>query len=86
MPPKQKVSPEEKLKIFEEWKATSPEYAAVIKFMALREQQPHTAAPDNAWCDISDDWAPFLNELFLLGDVLKVPGRKAKCKYPMNFL
>ena len=80
MPPKNRISPEEKLKQFEEWKATGTEYAAVQKFMALREQQPHTAQPDNAWCDISDDWQPFLNELFALGDALKVSGRKAKCK------
>jgi hypothetical protein len=49
--------------------------------MALKESMPHTAAPDTAWLDISDDWQPFLNGLWQLGDTFKVPGRKCKCKF-----
>jgi hypothetical protein len=30
--------------------------------------------------DITDNWTTFLNELFEMGTVLKVPGRKAKRK------
>ena len=30
--------------------------------------------------DITDHWDGFLKEMFELGSVLKVPGRKAKCK------
>jgi hypothetical protein len=30
--------------------------------------------------DIIDNWTTFLNELYEVGTVLKVPGRKAKCK------
>jgi hypothetical protein len=30
--------------------------------------------------DITDNWNTFLSELYEVGSVLKVPGRKAKCK------
>jgi len=30
--------------------------------------------------DITDNWTAFLNELYEMGTVLKVPGRKAKRK------
>ena len=35
--------------------------------------------------DITDDWQPTLNHLFKLVEVLKVPGRKAKCKCCLFF-
>ena len=81
MPPKAKISPEEKQRLFDEWKSTSAEFAAVQKFITVRESQPHTAQPDNAWTDISDDFQPFLNALWEVGEVWKVPGRKCKCKF-----
>lgn len=46
----------------------------------MRSQKEHTNAPDNAWDDIVQDFSAFLTELFVIGDVLKVPGRKAKSK------
>lgn len=30
--------------------------------------------------DITDEWKPVLESLFKLVELLKVPGRKAKCK------
>lgn len=80
MPPRAKISPEEKLKQFEEWKSSSTDFAAITKFMQESQSKSHTSAPDNAWTDISEDWQPFLTELYNLCEALKVPGRKAKCK------
>ena len=39
----------------------------------LKEMHPGTD-------DIIGDWVPVLNALFKLVEVMKVPGRKAKCK------
>ena len=36
--------------------------------------------------DITDDWQPVLNNIFKLVEVLKVPGRKAKCKLQLSLL
>jgi len=30
--------------------------------------------------DIVNNWSQFLNELFEVGTIMKIPGRKAKCK------
>jgi hypothetical protein len=35
---------------------------------------------EDGFDDILDEWSPVLNAIFKLVEVLKVPGRKAKCK------
>lgn len=36
---------------------------------------------DNAWVDIASNFEPFLKTLHECTQILKVPGRKAKCKF-----
>ena len=43
----------------------------------LKEMHPGTD-------DITSDWEKVLNDLFKLVEVLKVPGRKAKCKLQLQ--
>ena len=63
--------------MFEAWKA-SPAYAAINNFIAKRGEIERL---EPSVKDISYNLQPFLDALFELVAELKVPGRKAKCKY-----
>lgn len=74
--PKKKQTEEQKMAAFQNWQ-NSDEYAKIIAFASARS----TIVPiEMGTRDISDNWDTFLKELFELMQVLKVPGRKAKCK------
>lgn len=75
--PKKKLTDEQKMTAFNTWQA-SDEYAKIITMSNAR----NLILPiDMGTRDISDDWGPFLKELFDLIQFLKVPGRKAKCNF-----
>ena len=63
--------------MFEAWKA-SPAYAAINNFIAKRAEIERL---EPSVKDVSYNLQPFLDALFELVAELKVPGRKAKCKY-----
>jgi hypothetical protein len=53
----------------------------ILEFFQIRDKEEGEVKNlDNALIDIVDDWQPMLDHLFKIGDVFKVPGRKAKCK------
>jgi len=78
--PKKGLSAEEKEKAFQTWKE-SEEYQQIQKFISCRQKDELVNAVDTAYMDIWTDWQPILNELFATCEKLKVPGRKAKCKF-----
>ena len=81
MPPR-KLTEEQKQQAFENWQA-SDEYTKLSQLSNVSS----TLLPfDQGTEDISDNWAPFLQELFETGTQLKVPGRKAKCKVALSLL
>ena len=75
MPPK-KMSEEARQAAFTAWQQ-SDEYMKIQSFTSARL----TIQPiEMGTKDITDKWDQFLTELYELGSILKVPGRKAKCK------
>lgn len=77
MPPKKKMTEEQKMAAFENWQS-SDEYAKII---SLSNARGTIVAIEMGTRDISDHWDTFLNELYELTVLLKVPGRKAKCNH-----
>lgn len=72
-----KLSEEQKQAAFDNWR-NSDEYMKIESFSTART----TIAPiEMGTRDITDNWDHFLKELFEVGSALKVPGRKAKCKF-----
>lgn len=71
-----KLTEEQKLAAFENWQ-NSDEYNKILNFSSSRKG---INPIEMATKDITDNWDLFLKELFELGSVLKVPGRKAKCR------
>lgn len=71
-----KLTEEQKQEAFEKWQQ-SDEY---IKIQAFSAAISTIVKVEMAVSDITDNWTTFLNELYEVGTVLKVPGRKAKCK------
>ena len=59
----------------------SEEHALCEALFKIRKDPNHELkAMENGTDDIVDDWAPVLNKIFKLVEILKVPGRKAKRK------
>lgn len=75
MPPKAKLSDEEKQKAYDDWCQTD-ECQSIDTF----RQEVLKNKIDNGWADITSDFGPYLALKFKLVADLKVPGRKAKCK------
>ena len=78
--PKKGLSPEEKEKQFNQWKE-SEEYKAIVQFLETKEKYDYVKELENGYADIWNDWQPTLDDLFAVVEKLKVPGRKAKCKF-----
>jgi hypothetical protein len=73
--PKKKQTEEQKKAAYDNW-TNSEEYLKIMSFQTART----TIVPiEMGTSDISDKWDIYLKELFELMQVLKVPGRKAKC-------
>ena len=72
-----KLTEEQKLEAFEKWQQ-SEEY---IKIQAFSASISTIVKVEMGLSDIIDNWTTFLNELYEVGTVLKVPGRKAKSKH-----
>jgi hypothetical protein len=75
-----KLTEEQKQEAFEKWQQ-SDEY---LKIQAFSASLSTIAKMEMGLVDITDNWTTFLNELFEMGTVLKVPGRKAKRKEMIN--
>ena len=75
-----KLTEEQKQEAYEKWQQ-SEEYTKIQAFSASCST---ISKVDLANTDITENWATFLNELYEVGTALKVPGRKAKCKYNGN--
>ncbi len=71
-----KLTEEQKQEAFEKWQQ-SDEY---LKIQAFSASLSTIVKMDMGLVDITDNWTQFLNELYEVGTVLNVPGRKAKCK------
>ncbi len=72
-----KLTEEQKQEAYEKWQQ-SEEY---LKIQAFSASLSTIVKMDMGLVDITDNWTQFLNELYEVGTVLKVPGRKAKCKF-----
>lgn len=72
---KARATDEKKEELFENWKG-SAEHAAIMRFVQMRG----AVRLDESDTDLSMDIQPFLDELLLLSQELKIPGRKAKRK------
>lgn len=70
-----KQTEEQKQAAFENWR-NSDEYAKIESFSSSRSTFGQIEMGTR---DIIDNWETFLKELFEIGTMLKVPGRKAKC-------
>ena len=70
-----KVSEEQKQAAYETWQS-GPENTAIQNLGGARTTFPTI---DQGTSDITFNMDIFLKELYELGSVLKVPGRKAKC-------
>lgn len=80
--PKKGVSPEEKAKAFELWKETD-EYKSITKWLETRLKDDDVDKLDNAYKDIWQDFQPIMDDLFIMCEKMKVPGRKAKGKFKL---
>jgi len=78
--PKKSVSPEEKEKAFQLWKE-SDEFKAINKWLETRLKDDDVDKLDNAYKDIWQDFQPIMDDMFIMCEKMKVPGRKAKCKF-----
>ena len=59
----------------------SEEHTLCEAIFKIRKDANHELkGMENGTDDIVDDWAPVLNKIFKLVEILKVPGRKAKRK------
>ena len=77
--PKKKLTPEQMMEAFENWKK-SEEYEFIEKFQVARNDMASKEPIELGTDDINQDWQLFLTKLYELGVKLKVPGRKAKSK------
>ena len=75
-----KLTEEQKQEAFEKWQQ-SDEY---LKIQAFSASLSTIVKMEMGLLDITDNWTTFLNELFEMGTVLKVPGRKAKRKQSLS--
>lgn len=73
--PKKKLTPDQIQENFMTYKS-SPEFQQIEAFMVERRKIELIEAGTK---DISEDLTAFLGELFKMTQVMKVPGRKAKC-------
>ena len=73
---KKKQTEEQKMAAFQNWQ-NSDEYGKILSFSNARGT---IVQIEMGTKDISDKWDQFLKELFELMAILKVPGRKAKCR------
>ena len=80
MPPKKKLTDEQKQANFDTWRTTD-EYNKIISVQDKRND----IKVEMGTVDIIEEWQPFLNELHQLTAMLKVPGRKAKCKINLTY-
>ena len=89
MPPRAKKTDEEKEADYMAWQQT--EECSQIDIWRGELVKPKTDSTgkvnkggiDNAWLDITDDFSGYLNTKFNMVQALKVPGRKAKCKFQL---
>jgi len=81
MPPKGRGQSEEvKAANFEAY-MNSDEHKLCQSIHKLRSEEGHELnAMHPGSDDITGDWEKPLNEIFKLTEILKIPGRKAKCK------
>lgn len=77
MGPKGKLTDEKKQEMYDAWKA-SPQYRAIEQFITKRAEIERL---ELSVLDVSYNLQPYLDALFALVAELKVPGRKAKCKF-----
>ena len=73
---KAKATDEKKEEMFENWK-NSAEHQSIMRFITARNMIKPITEEDT---DLKMDIQPFLDELLLLSQELKIPGKKAKCK------
>ena len=78
---KAKATDEKKEELFENWKNSS-EHASIMRFVTARGAIKPILEDDT---DLKMDIQPFLDELLLLSQELKIPGKKAKCKFGSDF-
>jgi hypothetical protein len=72
--PKKKQTPEQQKEAYENWRQ-SPEWLQIDSFIDKRNGiKPIELASK----DINDHWESYLEELFKVVQIMKVPGRKAK--------
>ena len=79
-----KQSPEDKEKQFLSFKE-SEEYKQYYAVIDAKEADREIKDMDSGTTDISQDWQKFLNELFKLMEIAKIP-HKAKCKCPTSLM
>lgn len=72
-----KLTEEQKLDAFQKWQQTD-EYAKIQSW--AMNPRSSIAGIEMATVDITDYWDTFLNELYELMTVMKIPGRKVKGK------
>ena len=71
-----KLTEEQKQAAYEAWQQTD-EYGRINLLSVARATVGQFDMSTN---DIVNNWSQFLNELFEVGTIMKIPGRKAKCK------
>jgi hypothetical protein len=69
---------EEKQEDFDKWQSTE-EYMALTKLQGIMQKM--TKQLELSDIDIWSDMQPFLDQLFEIVQIMKVPGKKAKGKF-----
>lgn len=83
--PKKKLTEEQKQEQFEKWKESDEFMNGIQEFMMEREKMNAIEPLEMGTKDIYMEWQPYLNSLWGLGKIMKVPGRKAKCNPSLSY-